>query len=289
MKFTAIDVETANADLSSICQIGLASFEDGQLINTWTSLIDPVDYFDGINISIHGITESDVEGKPRFPDIASKLVDILSDSVVVSHTAFDRTSLRSAYIKSGLSVPDFTWLDSAKVVRRTWQQFATAGYGLSSVANFLGVEFRHHDALEDATAAGKVLIQAIEESGISLSEWLVRSLQPIGSRENSSITRDGNPDGVLFGEKVVFTGALTIPRREIADIASDAGLEVLASVTKKATLLVVGDQDVSKLAGHTKSSKHRKAEAAIQKGQALRILRESDLMALLETGNIGAN
>lgn len=31
MEFVAIDVETANADMASICQIGLAKYKDGNL------------------------------------------------------------------------------------------------------------------------------------------------------------------------------------------------------------------------------------------------------------------
>ena len=74
------------------------------------------------------------------------------------------------------------------------------------------------------------------------------------------LTREGNAEGPLFGEVVVFTGALSMPRRKAADAAADAGCEVAGGVTKKTTLLIVGDQDVTKLAGHSKSSKHRKAE-----------------------------
>ena len=289
MKFTAIDVETANAGLSSICQIGLATFEGGKHVKSWSSLVDPNDYFDAINVSIHGITESMVRGKPRFEEVCSKLNEELSGEIVVSHTAFDRSSITSAYRKTGLDAPDLTWLDSAKVVRRTWSQFSSSGYGLSSVAAYLNIKFSHHDALEDARAAGEILVAALSESGIEVSEWLVRSNQRIGSRGRGSdkITREGNGEGPLFGEKVVFTGALVIPRREIADIAANAGCEVLAGVTKKTTLLVVGDQDVSKLAGHSKSSKHRKAEELIAKGRGIRILRESDLMAMLESADAG--
>ena len=55
MQFIAIDVETANADMASICQVGIAKFADGQLVEVWSSLIDPEDFFDGINMAIHGI------------------------------------------------------------------------------------------------------------------------------------------------------------------------------------------------------------------------------------------
>ena len=39
MNFVALDVETANADLSSICQIGLVKFIDGLAFDQWVSLL----------------------------------------------------------------------------------------------------------------------------------------------------------------------------------------------------------------------------------------------------------
>jgi len=64
---------------------------------------------------------------------------------------------------------------------------------------------------------------------------------------------------------MIFTGALEIPRREAADMASKIGCQVGTGITKKTSILVVRDQDVSKLAGHEKSSKHRKAEQFISR------------------------
>ena len=92
---------------------------------------------------------------------------------------------------------------------------------------------------------------------------------------------EGNPDGPLHGEVVVFTGALSIRRSEAAQLAATAGCEVDPSVTKVTTLLVVGDQDIRRLAGHEKSSKHRKAEELISKGRTIRILIESDFKRLV--------
>ena len=61
MDFVALDVETANSDLASICQIGLVDFRDGHMVKSWEWLIDPEDYFDEINVSIHGIDETAVQ------------------------------------------------------------------------------------------------------------------------------------------------------------------------------------------------------------------------------------
>ncbi len=77
MRFVAVDVETANADMASICSIGVAAFENGALATEWYSLIDPDDFFDPVNISIHGILEGDVQSAPTFSDAASEIDRLL--------------------------------------------------------------------------------------------------------------------------------------------------------------------------------------------------------------------
>jgi DNA polymerase III subunit epsilon len=280
MDFVAIDVETANADLSSICQVGIACFHNGGLADTWVSLVNPEDEFDAINVSIHGIDEYQVRDSPIWQDVLPEVTCRLRNRIVVSHTPFDRLAIARACDRSNLPLCDCTWLDSARVVRRAWPEFSRCGYGLSNVAAHFGVEYRAHDALEDARCAGDLLLRAIADTGLGVEEWLARVEQPIdGTRSDPH--RDGNPDGELFGETLVFTGMLSIPRREAADAAAAAGCRVEAGVTKHTTLLVVGDQDLRKLSGHSRSSKHRKAEQLITKGQPIRILGESDFARIV--------
>lgn len=281
MRFAAIDVETANADLSSICQVGVAFFQDGVHTSSWSSLVDPEDDFDGFNVSIHGIDENTVRGAPTWPSVATELRALLTGEIAACHTPFDRAATTLACEKYGLAHFDCRWLDTARVVRRAWpEKFATTGYGLGNVAKFLGIGFTHHDALEDARAAGEVLCRASAHTGLTPDDWCVRVERPIDP-SSQSITRDGNSEGPLFGNVAVFTGSLAIPRREAADLAAKAGCDVAASVTKKTTLLIVGDQDITKLNGKSKSSKHIKAEEMISQGSLIRILRESDFQSIV--------
>lgn len=284
MEFVAIDVETANADMSSICQIGVAKFKDNKLIDEWCSLIDPEDYFDPINVYIHGITEKDIEGAPKVNEVAKYIYEFLDGTLTVCHTHFDRVSIGKAFDKYDIRLPEAKWLDTARVARRTWNAISWSGYGLKNVCEIIGYEFHHHDALEDAKASGQILIAAITKTGLGLEDWLKRVKQPIDPSNVSTasvIRREGNPEGALYGENLVFTGALKIRRKDAADLASRIGCNVESGVTKKSTILVVGDQDVSKLAGKDQSSKHRKAEGLIAKGQSIRILRESDFKELV--------
>jgi DNA polymerase III subunit epsilon len=285
MEFVAIDVETANADMSSICQVGLALFCKGQLVEEWKTYIDPEDYFDWFNVSIHGIDEDTVKGAPTISDSSGEICRFLDDRISLCHTHFDRVAIQQAFEKYKLRSPRCRWLDSARVARRTWSEFAFRGYGLGNVCAFLGYEFTPHDALEDAKAAVWILNAAIEKTRLDVEGWLKRVEQPIDPSRigtGHAIKIDGNSEGPLYGEVLAFTGALEIPRREAAEMAARIGCQVDPGVTKRTTILVVGDQDVKKLAGHEKSSKHRKAEQLISKGQAIRILRETDFRELAQ-------
>jgi DNA polymerase-3 subunit epsilon len=279
MDFVAVDVETANPDVASICQIGIVAFDNGRVKGSWQSLVNPEDYFDEFNVFVHGIDERAVRGAPTFPQVFDTVRSWLVGAVVACHTPFDRVAVARVVEKYGLPPVDCAWLDTAKVVRRTWPELSRRGYGLANVASKFGIAFAHHNAEEDARAAGEILARAIGETGMTASEWLERARKPIGP---ASIAVDGNPEGHLYGEVVVFTGALNIPRREAAQLAANAGCEVATSVGKTTTLLVIGDQDVRRLAGHEKSSKHRKAEELIGKGQAIRILGEGDFRRIVQ-------
>lgn len=282
MNFIAIDVETANADYSSICQIGIAEFQNGKVVDKWKTLINPEDYFDPFNVSIHGISEKDVKNAPTFNQIYEELRKRLNDKITIHHMPFDRIAINRACDYYDLEHTKPKWLDSAKIVRRTWTDFAHSGYGLSNIAKYLELTFEHHDALEDAITAGLVVVKASEISNLTIEEWFKRVGQPIFTYKNgsTSISLDGNPEGQLFGENLVFTGALSIPRSEAGLIASKIGCKVTNSVTKTTTMLVVGIQDDTKLAGYEKSSKHRKAEELIEKGISIRILSENDFVEI---------
>ncbi|HEY6528537.1 MAG TPA: exonuclease domain-containing protein [Cellvibrionaceae bacterium] len=289
LNFVAIDVETANANMASICQIGIAEYQNGSLISEWKSYVNPEDYFDHVNVSIHGINKNTVEHAANFADMTELLRSMLHGKITVCHTHFDRVAINQAFRKHSAVEIDCTWLDTARVARRAWKECAWKGYGLSAVSKLLGYEFKHHDALEDAKASANILISACEKYGLDIAGWLSRVKGPVdlNACNSASITRrEANPDGALVGEVLVFTGMLDISRSQAANIAASVGCQVATSVTNKTTILVVGDQDISRLVGNEKSSKHRKAEELIAAGATLRIIGESDFKEMVKQSTI---
>ena len=104
-RFVAIDFETANADLASICQVGIATFTQGEVVDEWLSLVNPEDYFDWMNIDIHGIDEDMVADAPTFPELFDVVSNRLQEQIVVCHTAFDRTAMSQVIDK--YSMPEW--------------------------------------------------------------------------------------------------------------------------------------------------------------------------------------
>ena len=285
--FNAIDVETANPDRASICQIGIVHIENGKEIDRWQSLVNPEDWFDEFFTNeIHGISEGDVQDSPTMPEVRDELRKRLRGSVLVSHTGFDRVAFERAMNKYDLEQLEVTWLDSASIARRAWyERFGRRGYGLRVLASNLGIHFKHHDALEDARTAALIVLQACKATGLDIEGWLKRVRQPVvpstkksGTSQRSTVRRDAESD-----EFIVFTGTLSLKRRELADTAAEAGFNVRDNVTKDTTILVVGIQDKDKLRGFEKSRKHRLAEEKISSGQELQIFSEADFLDLIAT------
>ncbi len=278
MNFLAMDVETANGDTGSICSIGIARFEGGVLAGEFYSLVDPRDDFYAFNIGIHGITPEMVRGAPTYEELAPELNLMLEGAVVATHTAFDRVATERASARWRVAEPECRWLDSARMARRTWAHCARRGFGLAPLAAMIGYRFEHHHALEDAKAAGHVVLAALAESGRGIEEWLALQAAPsapIRSRRREDVRRLGDPTGPLSGQVVVFTGTLSIARKAAADLAARAGCAVDSSVSPRTTFLVVGADEGGK------SSKQLRAEAMAAQGHAIRIIDEDGFRALL--------
>ena len=175
LTFNAIDVETANADPSSICQIGIVDIRNGEIRQRLSILVNPEVRFNPVNVGLHGIDEDVVRDSDTLPQIDARLRSLLEGTVLVSHTTFDREALDGAVYKYGFDPIRATWLDSAAIARRAWpERYRRRGWSLAAVAGDLGITFRHHDAVEDARAAGEIVLHACRHTGLDINGWLER-------------------------------------------------------------------------------------------------------------------
>ncbi len=181
MDFIVIDVETANQNPGSICQIGIASFQNGSLSALWGSLIDPEDSFSALNIAIHGIRPEHVIDAPNWMNIQSELHQHVSHGTLASHTYFDFRAISKANERYGLPGIQWTyWMDTCKVARSAWPYLSS--YRLSHLARSFGISYEAHNASEDARCAGEILLRAAHSTGLSISDLQLRAKSRFISR-----------------------------------------------------------------------------------------------------------
>lgn len=267
--FVVIDVETACARVSSICQVGIVGFRNGAEVFAYETLVDPRDEFHAFNTRIHGIAAHHVVGQPSFADIHATVTAHLSGRTTVAHSYFDKGALAAACRVHDRPAIETTWLDSVRVAKRAWPDLAN--HKLGQLARYLGIEHRHHDALSDARAAGWVIVKAIDHTGLTLADWLAPP-RVAGPAPAAAL------DGPLRGERIALLGQ---PREgPLAHSVAALGARVMTSVGATTTILLVAGPDPQARALRTHPAR-LKAEALRRDGGAIRILGEADLDALL--------
>lgn len=184
-RFFALDVETANNDRGSICQIGVACVRPDNSIDTWVTYVDP-QVGRWVFTGLHGISARTVQGAPTFAEVLPVLQNALGGAIVYQHSGFDRSAVKAACGNCGLPIPEWNWRDSVHVARAAWPELrGNGGHGLASLKQYLGLEFEHHDAGEDARAAAEVVL-------------LAEGVQPVRAKEPPQTHQIQNDDDEDF-------------------------------------------------------------------------------------------
>lgn len=162
--FTVIDVETANDNWGSVCAIGAVRFRDGLEVESRSWLCTPppgMENFSEFNIGIHGITPEDVKDAPSFATALGEMLEFLGDDVFVAHNVqFDSTALRVGAAAAGVELPAITLACSLALSRDASKagRIDVPNHKLPTMAAAVGApRFHHHDATEDARAAGLII------------------------------------------------------------------------------------------------------------------------------------
>jgi len=195
LNFTAIDFETANSSAASACSVGMVKVRDGKVVERVGWFIRPPvghDAFQEWNIKIHGIRPSDVAGAAGW---AAQLPDLVAfadgDHLVAHNAGFDLGVISTSSTVAGLAIPDFAYVCSLQVARRTYH---LDSYRLPVAAMAAGFEdFAHHDALADAEACAAIMIHAAARHEADTLEELahitgvkIGVIGPVATREHAA-------------------------------------------------------------------------------------------------------
>lgn len=151
--FAAIDFETANNQRSSVCSIGLVIVRDGEITDTFYSLINPEpNYYNYWCSQVHGLTRKDTDNAPVFPEVWRQIEALIEGLPLVAHNRpFDEGCLKSVFRVYQMDYPGYEFYDTLSASRRALPDLPN--HQLHTVAEACGYQLKnHHHALADAEA-----------------------------------------------------------------------------------------------------------------------------------------
>lgn len=138
-----------NAAYDRITEIGIVRVAGGELLEEWSSLVNPERPIPPYIEAFTGISDAMVADAPRFAEIAGAVRGKLEGAAFVAHNArFDYSFLRSEFSKAGLSF-SAPVLCTVKLSRRLFPEFARHNLDAVMERNGLTCSARHR-ALGDA-------------------------------------------------------------------------------------------------------------------------------------------
>lgn len=175
MKYAALDFETAYWGPANACSLGIVVSDGTKVIDEWYHLIRPLSMnFDAGCMRVNGIHPEDVAAEERFPAFWQDIADRLEGTIVFAHNArFDMGVLASAIDTYNLPDMHFLYGDTVVLSRKLWTD--TVNHKLNTVAEALGFDFHHHQALDDARACEYIVRKALEKTELPSVEALMKA------------------------------------------------------------------------------------------------------------------
>lgn len=155
MEYIVIDLETTglNADTDEIIEIGAVRLKDNCIVDTFQTLVRPMQEIPFIITELTGIATEEVENAPALSVAMEKFLNYLGNSrnFVAHNISFEKSFLK-AHLPS-----DTTWLDTIEISKICDPTLMS--YSLGSLIDYHELEnARPHRALEDAMATAELLV-----------------------------------------------------------------------------------------------------------------------------------
>lgn len=285
--FIAIDFETMTGKRTSACAVGMVKVIDGEIVQQFYSLINPVrdEYTDKEpNRMIHGISLEMAEKAPTFEELFDTFKSFIGGYPLVCHgrgadiAIFDQ--LMEYYKLSGIDTENSicTYGLTGKSLAKCCEEYKIP----------LG---SHHNALCDAEACARLYLHLIGKPIIQTgggsfenyesnknknkNEYAKRIISK-EHRERLDDCQIARKDTIFFNSTVVITGTFNAypDRDSLASDLQKLGAKVCSSISKKTTHVIVGVG-----AGPKKIDKIKELQ---QEGFGIKMVHEHELVKILD-------
>ena len=293
--YVVVDVETTGLDPVSaeIVEVSALRFEGFKPVSLFSALVRPVKVtrIPTSASEVNHLSYDDVADAPTFTELRESLQKFIDAApIVVGHNLpFDVRFLFHAGICFS---PEKLYVDTLYNSKNylgykgLFSPPRLTSFRLEDLCSFYQISLDDaHVSAADCLATGLVYHALLDdmskyeppkqEHEPTEQDYVPAEHIPIKSIVPQVVV---DPNSPVFGKKIVFTGELSIGRREAMQMAVDAGMKLMASVTPKTDYLVRGTY----LNPEYQTRKYEKALELNENGTGhIQIITESDFFSMI--------
>ncbi|MEJ6685680.1 MAG: exonuclease domain-containing protein [Crocinitomicaceae bacterium] len=179
MNFVIVDVETTGGSpkSSKITEIAMYKYDGIQIIDEYTSLVNPEIEIPEFIVRLTGITNDLVKNAPKFYEIAKTVIEFCEETTFVAHNvSFDYGMFRSEFKTLGYDFrkPHLCTVQAARQIIPGHDS-----YSLGKLSRSIGIEIKNrHRAGGDAFATTKLFDLLYQKNKNKLHSFIKEELNP---------------------------------------------------------------------------------------------------------------
>lgn len=162
-RYAIVDLEATSASsLAKIIQVGIVILEDGKVVETFESDINPHEALSEHIISLTGLTDERLAKAPDFSQVAKAIFELIDGAIFVAHNVkFDANLLAEELFMEGyeLRSPLVDTVELSQIFFPTFER-----YTLENLSQVLDLQLTDaHTAIADARATAELLLRLKEK------------------------------------------------------------------------------------------------------------------------------
>ena len=179
MLYAIVDIETTGGSPknSKITEIAIYKHDGSQVIDEFTSLVNPEMRIPEFVSRLTGISDRMVENSPKFYEIAKQIIEFTSDCIFVAHNVgFDYGILRNEFKMLGY---DYRRPHLCTVRASRYVIPGMASYSLGKLTRELGIQLENrHRAGGDALATAHLFTLLYDKDPANLQTFIQQEVNP---------------------------------------------------------------------------------------------------------------
>lgn len=296
-EYVLLDIETTglSPDYDSILEIGAIRVKSGCIdeeFHTYFEYDEPIPAFITF---LTGITNEMLIGAPAPDKAISSFFNFLGESIIVGYNVNFDVNFLYDYCMKYLNIKlKNNFVDCMRIARKLFSE--EPHHRLRDMVNILGIKSdSFHRAIDDCYTTKavydtlyKIAIEkygAAEEFYDTFKNKYNRNGSPrkLNAKDIVCESTEFDKTHPLYGKYCVFTGTLEkMARKDAMQCVVNLGGNVENNVTQKTNFLILGNNDYCSTIKGGKSSKQKKAEELILKGNDISIIPENVFYEILE-------